>query len=68
MEKSKEMCIFAMLNGKEIIMLGIITKPFVVKGEYAKAVRKAALDSYRALKSGKVAVEKPQGRYHFEWR
>ena len=49
-------------------MLGIITKPFVVKGECAKAVRKAALDSYRALKSGKVAIEKPQGRYHFEWR
>lgn len=49
-------------------MLGIITKPFVVKGEYAKAVRKAALDSYRALKSGKVSIEKPKGRYHFEWR
>lgn len=29
-------------------MLGIITKPFVVKGEYAKAVRKAALNSYRS--------------------
>lgn len=68
MAVSKEKRIFAVLNRKEIVMLGIITKPFVVKGECAKAVRKAALDSYRALKSGKVTVEKPQGRYHFEWR
>lgn len=49
-------------------MLGIITKPFVVKGEYAKEVRKAALDSYLALKKGKAVSEKPRGRYHFEWR
>lgn len=62
------MCILARINRKEIIMLGVITKPFVVKGECAKAVRKAVLDSYRALKSGKVTVEKPQGHYHFEWR
>ncbi len=49
-------------------MLGIVTKPFVVKGDYAKAVRESALNSYRALKKGKVSVEKPQGRYTFEWR
>lgn len=49
-------------------MLGIITKPFVVKGEYAKAVRKAALESYRSLKNGKAEIKKPQGRYHFEWK
>ena len=49
-------------------MWGSITKPLVVKGTCAKAVRKAALKSYRALKSGKVTVKKPQGRYRFEWK
>lgn len=49
-------------------MLGFITKPFVVKGEYAKAVRKAALESYCSLKSGNIEIKKPQGRYHFEWK
>lgn len=59
---------FALLNRKFEFMLGIITKPFVVKGEYAKAVRKAALESYRSLKNGNIEIKKPQGRYHFEWR
>lgn len=60
--------IFAAQNRKSLSMLGIITKPFIVKGESAKAVRKAALESCRALKNGKVSVKKPQGRYHFEWK
>ena len=59
---------FAALNRRIEVMLGIITKPFVVKGEYAKAVRKAALESYRSLKNGNIEIKKPQGRYHFEWR
>lgn len=49
-------------------MLGIITKPFIVKGEYAKAVRKAAMGSYHSLKNGNKEIKKPQERYHFEWK
>lgn len=49
-------------------MLGIITKPFVVKGENAKAVRKAALESYRSKKNGNIEIKKPQSRYNFEWK
>ena len=46
-----------MLNRKEIVMLGINAPKVIAKGEYAQAVRKAALASVGA-KAKKTEVPK----------
>lgn len=61
------MCIFAMLNGKEIIMLGINAPKVIAKGEYAQAVRKAALASVGAKAKKAKAPKTPKYPYKFEW-
>lgn len=56
-----------MLNRKEIVMLGINAPKVIAKGEYAQAVRKAALASVGA-KAKKTEVPKTSKYpYKFEW-
>ena len=49
-------------------MLGINAPKVLVKGEYAKAVRKAAHDSIEAIKNGKIANDPKKLKFNFEWK
>lgn len=49
-------------------MLGINAPKVLVKGEYAKAIRKAAHDSIEAIKNGKVSNDSKNLKFNFEWK
>lgn len=49
-------------------MLGINAPKELVKGEYAKAIRKAVRDSWRAKGEAPLQTKKPTGAYHFVWK
>lgn len=68
MEVWKNCRIFAVRNRKIIKMLGINAPKELVRGEYAKAIRKAVRDSWRAKGEAPLQTKKPTGAYHFVWK
>jgi len=49
-------------------MLGINAPKTIVRGEYAKAVRKAVRDSIEAIKNGSAPTVAKKSKYNFEWK
>ena len=55
---------------KSVVMLGMNVKKELVKGEFAKAVRKAALESLACKKthSEEYQIKPKERKYKFEWK
>ena len=58
---------FGLLQRETNMMLGMNAPKTLVKGEFAKAVRKAVRDSVEAIRNGKVSEPKNQ-KFNFDWR